>query len=296
MTGDSTLTVAACEYPVEELASFAAFEAKLDRLCRQAAAAGAGLLVFPEYASLELSSFLPTEVRGDLHAGLRGMQPLLPAWLEAHRRIAAELGVSILTGSWPVEEPDGSFRNRAWLCAPDGRTRHQDKIQMTRFESESWGISGGRDLRLMELPCGARIGVLICYDSEFPLLARRMVEAGARVLLVPSCTDTDAGFHRVMLSCRARALEQQCFVVQAPLAGEAPWSPAIDVNTGVAGVFAPVDIGFPSDGVLASGAPASTAPWLITELPLARLDSVRRHGQVRNYLDWPGQEDARVAP
>jgi predicted amidohydrolase len=93
-----------------------------------------------------------------------------------------------------------------------------------------------------------------------------------------------------MLSCRARALEQQCLVVQAPTAGEAPWSPALDINTGKAGIFGPVDIGFPDDGVIACGAPAETAPWLIADLPIARLASVRRHGQVRNFADWPEQE------
>jgi predicted amidohydrolase len=137
------------------------------------------------------------------------------------------------------------------------------------------------------------VGVLICYDSEFPLLARRLCENGADILLVPSCTDTAAGYHRVMLSSRARALEQQCFAVQAHTAGEAPWSPALDINTGRAGVFGPVDTGFADDGVIASGAPPGTAPWLIAGLPLARIASVRRHGQVKNFADWPESENVR---
>jgi predicted amidohydrolase len=289
----STLRVAACEYPVQFLASWRDWERKLRRLCAGAAEAGAKLLVFPEYAAMELTSLLPEAQRVDLAASLRALQPMRDDFVAAHRAVAEELKVTILAGSFPWEA-EGRFVNRAWLCTADGRTRHQDKIVMTRFEREEWMISGGRELEVFDIP-DARVGVLICYDSEFPLLARQLCERGADVILVPSCTDTAAGYHRVMLSCRARALEQQCLVVQAPTAGEAPWSPALDINTGKAGIFGPVDIGFPDDGVIACGAPAETAPWLIADLPIARLASVRRHGQVRNFADWPEQEGVRVS-
>jgi len=278
-----SIRIAACEYPVEFLSSFDAWREKLRRLCTAAVSHGATLLVFPEYAAVELTALLPPEVRADLPGSLRALQPMRDDFHAAHRALAQELNVTILAGSFPWEV-DGRFVNRAWLCTLDGQTRHQDKVMMTRFERESWGITGGNKLEVFDIP-GARIGVLICYDSEFPLLARQLVENGADVLLVPSCTDTEAGFHRVEISCRARALEQQCFVVQAPTAGTADWSPALDVNTGRAGIFTPVDIGFPDDGLLAQGADHS--PWLIADLPLARLASVRRHGQVTNFADWP---------
>jgi predicted amidohydrolase len=290
--GMSMLRVAACEYPVEFLSSWQEWLEKLRRLCRAAADAGAKLLVFPEYAAMELTSLLPEHQRKDLGAGLHALQPMREDFLEAHRTLAGELGVSILAGSFPWET-EGRFVNRAWLCTADGRTRHQDKIVMTRFERERWMINGGRELEVFDIP-GARVGVLICYDSEFPLLARQLGENGAEVILVPGCTDTAAGYHRVTLSCRARALEQQCFVVQAHTAGEAPWSPALDINTGQAGIFGPVDIGFPDDGVIASGAAGETAPWLLGDLPVSRLAGVRRHGQVRNFADWPEQEAVSV--
>jgi predicted amidohydrolase len=285
------LRVAACEYPISRLASWGAWEGKLRTLCAAAAGQGAQLLVFPEYAGMELTSLLPAAECADLQRSIRGLQTVREAYVAAHRQIAEELGVSILAGSLPWE-CDGGFVNRAWLCTPDGRARAQDKIVMTRFEREQWIIRGGTELRVFDLPGGVKAGVLICYDSEFPLLARQLCEAGADVLLVPSCTDTEAGYHRVLLSCRARALEQQCFVIQSPTAGLAEWSPAVDVNTGKAGAFAPVDTGFPPDGVLACGAAAETAPWLIVDLPLGRLGPVRRHGQVRNAADWPEQFSA----
>jgi predicted amidohydrolase len=232
---------------------------------------------------VELTALLSPEVRADLPGSLRALQPMRNEFLAAHRALAQELNATILAGSFPWEM-DGRFVNRAWICTPDGAAHYQDKIMMTRFERESWGVSGGEKLEVFDIP-GAKVGVLICYDSEFPLLARQLVEQGAEVLLVPSCTDTEAGFHRVEISSRARALEQQCFVVQAPTSGTADWSPALDVNTGRASVFTPVDIGFPDDGVFAQG--ANQGPWLIVDLPLARLASVRRHGQVTNFADWP---------
>ncbi len=287
------LRLATCEYPIDHLLSWAAWEEKLRRLCTMAAGQGAVVLVFPEYAGMELASLLPEDECADLHGSIRRLQPIRDAWLAAHRALAVELGVTILAGSYPWE-CDGVFVNRAWLCTPDGRTRWQDKIIMTRFEREQWHIHPGECLQVFDIP-GATVGILICYDSEFPLLARQLCESGADILLVPSCTDTHAGYHRVMLSCRARALEQQCFVVQSPTAGTAEWSPAVNVNTGKAGVYTPVDIAFPDDGVLACGAPPETAPWLIADLPLSRLASVRRHGQVRNAADWPEQFRVKLA-
>jgi predicted amidohydrolase len=139
------------------------------------------------------------------------------------------------------------------------------------------------------------LGIAICYDSEFPLLVRRQVEAGASVMLVPSCTDTLAGYHRVQLSCRARALENQCFVLQAVTVGSSPWSISLDENTGAAGIFGPIDRGFPSDGVLAVGE-LDQPGWVFADLDLACLAEVRRAGQVKNHADWsqPGHLEGAV--
>jgi predicted amidohydrolase len=117
------------------------------------------------------------------------------------------------------------------------------------------------------------------------MLVRRQIEAGAELVLVPSCTDTLAGYHRVALSCRARALENQCFVVQSPTVGEAPWSKSVDVNRGAAGVYGPVDRGFPDDGVIAQGQ-LDVPGWVFADLDLAHLSRVREEGQVKNHRDF----------
>lgn len=285
------VTVAAAQYPIGELENWDAFDAKLTHWCREGAAGGAQLLVFPEYASMELASLFDTATRADLHGQIAAMQRLLPRWQSLHRDLARQFGVYILGGSFPVRMEDGRYHNRAHLFSPTGQTAWQDKRMMTRFENEQWGIASGEmPLQLFDTAIG-RIGVCICYDVEFPLIARALVEAGAEILLAPSCTDTLAGYHRVRIGARARALENQCYVVQAPLIGEAPWSPAVDVNVGIAGVFTPVDRGFPDDGVLTEGEP-DAAGWTWADLDLGELDRVRAEGQVFNHRDWPKQAAA----
>ena len=148
---------------------------------------------------------------------------------------------------------------------------------------------------MFETPWG-RIGIAICYDLEFPPLVRAQVEAGAWLILAPSCTDGIAGFNRVRLSARARALENQCYVAMAPTVGLAPWLATLDANRGYAGVYGPVDRGFPEDGVLARGA-LDQPGWVYADLDPLLLDAVRESGGVRNHRDWPANPEAcRVIP
>jgi predicted amidohydrolase len=132
------------------------------------------------------------------------------------------------------------------------------------------------------------VAINVCYDSEFPLFARRQAEAGALMVLVPSCTDTLAGYHRVRIGCRARALENQFYVVQSVLLGKCAWSELIDENTGAAGIYGPVDIGFPSDGRIAEGS-LDQAGWVYGELELHRSGAIRHAGHTTNFADWGHQ-------
>lgn len=284
----STVRFAAAQYDIGFFASWEEYAAKLSARVEEAAAR-AELLVFPEYGAMEIASLLPAEVRSDLSAQIAGMQDHLPRFLALHRDLASRHRVYLLAASFPVRAEDGRYHNRAHLFSPDGRMGYQDKLRMTRFERESWQIAGGRGLRVFETSLG-RIGVAICYDAEFPLPVRQLVEAGAELILVPSCTDGLAGYHRVRIACQARALENQCCVIQSPTVGEAPWSEAVDVNVGAAGIFVPPDRGLPDDGVLAVGT-LNRAQWVYAELDLDRLAAVRRDGQVLNHRDWPAQLD-----
>jgi predicted amidohydrolase len=282
--------IATAAYPIEFLSDWKTYAAKITRWVDEAASAGAKLLVFPEYFSMELASLFSADVYGSLSAQLASMQTLLQDFVKLFSDLAQKHRVTICAGSFPVRVENGTYHNRSYLFHPDGRHEHQEKVQMTRFENEQWLIEGANDVRVFDSELG-KIGIAICYDAEFPLIARRMVEMGANVILVPSCTDTLAGYWRVRIGCQARALENQCYVVQSSTVGDAAWSPAVDVNTGTGAVYTPVDRGFPDDGVLVSG--ELNAPgWSYADVNPEALAHVRRTGQVFNYRDWDGQ--ARV--
>lgn len=284
------MKIAACQYHIDLFGTWDAYAEHLTTLCEAAAGEGAELLLLPEYAGLVLSGQLPPSQRGDLQASINGIQPLLPAWRALCADLARRLGVYLQPGSVAVRDADGQYRNRAWFYGPDGELGHQDKLMMTRFEREHWHIAAGQGLRVFDTAFG-RLGILICYDNEFPLLARTLAEGGADLILAPSCTDTEAGYHRVRIGAQARALESQIAVLQSPTVGLAPWSPALDENIGRAGLYVPPDYGMPSNGVIAESPELCPdgSRWLLAELDLEEVRRVRREGQVFTRRDWPEQ-------
>ena len=266
-----------------------ALEARLE-----AGRAQADLLVLPEYACVELGAALVGGDVTDEQTELAAMVAAAPEILATMREAARRLGVWLLPGTLPMRAEDGRVVNRAPLIAPDGRIAFQEKRAMTRFEAERWGVSQGSDPQVFDTPWG-RIGISVCYDVEFPKHVRVQVEAGAWVILAPSCTDSMHGFNRVRVGAAARAMENQCYVAITPTVGTAPWSAALDVNRGHAAVFGPVDRGFPEDGVLARGA-LDQEEWVFCRLDPAKIAAVRADGQVRNHRDWPRAPIPRPAP
>lgn len=259
-----------------------------------AVAAGASLLLFPEYGSLELTALQPAALRADLARSLAALQAQRDTFLSTFRDLAQAHAVSIVAPSFPWRCDDGRYVNRAFVLRPGLAPAWQDKRTMTRFEDETWGITAAEELAVFELD-GIRAGVQICYDAEFPQASRQLYEAGVELLLVPSCTDAWTGYHRVRTGCRARALENHMLVAQAPLRGRASWSPAIDVNVGRAALYGPSDRGFPASGVLAHAAdPASE--WLLAEADVGALRALRADPAVFNPRDWQRQLRPGLGP
>ncbi len=280
------IKIAAAQYPIGKPASFAQWQNKIGQWVTEAAAAGAHLLVFPEYAAMELAAIDPT-TSGDLHASLRAVVSMGAA-IDAHYTdLARTHGVTILGGTRPHGLEGGGIVNRATLYLPDGQAGHQDKIMMTRFERESWDIKGGDGIRVFRTPLGM-IAISTCYDIEFPMIARAQASAGAQIILCPSCTDSLQGYWRVRIGAQARALENQIFVVQAPTVGMAPWSPALDENYGAAGMFVPPDGDSPDDGILALGTEGEGG-WIYADADLTRVNRWRTAGSVRPFAHWPEQ-------
>ncbi len=282
----SAFRIACAQYPIEAMASLDQWRAKIARWVEEAAQGGAALLVFPEYGSMEIAASDPATM-GDLHASLGTVMAGGEAMDAHHTALAAQHGVHILGASRPVARSDGRIVNRARLFAPNGRSGYQDKIVMTRFEREQWGISGGDAIRVFNTALGV-IGVSICYDVEFPLIARAQAEAGARLILTPSCTDSMQGYWRVRIGAQARALENQIYVAQAPTVGMAPWSPAVDENYGLAGLYGPPVLDCPDDGVLSLGEEGGEG-WTYGAVDRECIGYWREQGAVRPFAHWPEQ-------
>lgn len=283
--------LASCQYAIELFESFDVYAHHLTSLVHEAADQGAELALLPEYSAMALAGLLPAEDCADLQGSIAGIQPLIPRWLELCAELAANYNLIFAPGSAPVLDADGLYRNRAFLFGPKGLIGTQDKIMMTRFEREQWFIAGGQSgLKVFDTAIG-KLGILICYDNEFPMLGRRLADAGADLILSPSCTDTLAGSYRVRIGAQARALENQYAVLVSPTAGNAPWSPALDENKGRAALYVPSDYGMPPSGIYAESASDDVqhSNWLVTEIDLATVARLRTEGQVATRRDWPEQ-------
>ncbi|MBL8300214.1 MAG: carbon-nitrogen hydrolase family protein [Rhodanobacteraceae bacterium] len=286
------MRIAVAQWPVVAPVSMDDYAARLRRETETVAGQGAQLAVLPEYLSLELAGMFADAVRTDFAASLAQLQPLYADWQELFATLAQASGLHLLAGSFLLRQPNGRYRNRSELFAPDGRRWFQDKLTLTGFERAAGCLEPGDQLQVFDTALG-RIAVNVCYDCEFPLYLRRQYEAGARLLLVPSCTDTPAGATRVRVGCRARALENQIYVAQSVTAGTAAWSPALDTNTGNAAVYAPSDRGLPDDGIIASAAAGTV--WTCADIDTEALVRLRSEGQVANAADWDAQLRPAVA-
>jgi predicted amidohydrolase len=288
------LKVASAQYPIGQPKTLAEWEQKVAVWTKNGAATGASLLVYPEYAAIEQAACFGPEVYGDLKATLAKVADLTAERVSFHAGLAKKHKVHILVGSGPLRSSDGTYVNAAQLITPDGAVGVQEKLVMTPFERD-WGISAGNTVRVFKTKL-ATFGIAICYDSEFPLLVRAMAEAGAEVVLVPSCTERVSGFHRVRTGSLARALENGIATVQSPTVGDAPWSPAVDFNAGAAGIYVPSEQGISDTGILAEGT-LNAAEWVTGTIDLERLRRVRETGEMHNYCDWalqPGAPMRRV--
>lgn len=278
------MKIATAAYPLDVLTSWAQYEDKLAHWVAEAAVQGAELLVFPEYAAMELATLDGAEVAADLERSLFSVSDKLEEADRLHVKLAAEHNVHIVAGSGPAATESRPV-NRARLITPTGQVGVQDKQIMTRFEREEWGVIGGNALQVFETAIG-KIGILICYDSEFPLLGRALSDCD--VICVPSVTETLAGYWRVRIGSMARALENQCITAMSSVVGAADWSDALGQSFGAGGIFCPPDRGFPPTGILAVRE-VNAPGWTVAEADLAQVAEVRADGIVLNRRDWQDQ-------
>lgn len=279
MNNDSTIKIATTTYALDQLPDFSAYQNKIEKLVKSAKDQNADLLLLPEYAGMDLTNWNSN----NLLEQFNHIQTSLDHYIELFRTLAKQYQMYIQPGSLPVKNDQNGFHNRAYLFSPNGNYAFQNKIQLTQFELEAKLIISGNSLQIFQTAIGP-IAIAICYDSEFPSLVHQLVNAGANLILVPACNDSLWGYHRVHFSCRARALENQCYVAESHLVGNNVENDFVDINVGAAGLFSPIDHGFPNDGVIALG-PLNEVQIIVGELNYALLELVRAQGQVRNFQD-----------
>lgn len=190
--------------------------------------------------------------------------------------------INIITGSMP-ELVDGHLYNVGYLCHRSGSTDRYEKIHVTPNEALVYGMQGGKELRTFDTDCG-KIGVLICYDAEFPELSRLLADEGMDILFVPFLTDTQNGFSRVRHCSQARAIENECYVAIAGNVGNLPKVNNMSLQFAQSIVFTPCDFQFPTNGIKAESTP-NTESILIADVDLSLLRELNQFGTVQNLRD-----------
>lgn len=277
----ASVKVASAQYPISFFSSWLDWQKHMDRWIEAAVAEQAELLVFPEYGAIELTSLFGENDRQDLTYLARGLSVYIEEFKKYFRKQAVQNNIYILAPSIPVIDHERVV-NRAFVFSSDGKVDYQDKHFMTRFEDEDWKVQSGEPIIKIFKTKSFSFSVSICFDVEFPGPAQIAARNGAQILLAPSCTETLKGLHRVHIGARARALENQFFVVVAQTILDSKWSPAVDINTGQAAVYGPPDLGFTDDGVLAQGL-INSEGWVYQDLNLDLVAEVRTQGAVFNY-------------
>ncbi|EIA09867.1 carbon-nitrogen hydrolase family protein [Flavobacterium frigoris] len=198
------------------------------------------------------------------------------------QEFAISYNINIITGSMPFIE-DGHVYNVGFLCKRDGTNEMYRKIHITPNEVFHWGITGGNAIQTFDTDCG-KIGVIICYDVEFPELSRLMADEGMNILFVPFLTDTQNGYTRVKHCAQARAIENECYVAIAGCVGNLPKVNNMDIQYAQAAVFTPSDFAFPSNGIKAEATP-NTEMTLIVDVDINLLKELHEHGSVKIMKD-----------
>ena len=196
--------------------------------------------------------------------------------------LSISYNINIIAGSMP-EIRDNVLYNVGYLCKRDGTVERYEKIHVTPDEAKVWGMQGGKELKVFDTDCG-KIGILICYDSEFPELSRLLADEGMDILFVPFLTDTQNGYSRVRHCAQARAIENECYVAIAGSVGNLPNVHNMDIQFAQSMVFTPCDFSFPTNGIKAEATP-NTEMILIADVDLSLLRELHQFGSVKNLKD-----------
>ncbi len=235
--------------------------------------------LFPEFFNAPLMGL--TE-QGNSAKAIQFLASFTERFVNEMSTMAVSYNINIITGSMPVYE-QGVVYNVAYLCRRDGSVEQQKKLHITPNERDAWVIEGGDQLKTFETDAG-RIGILICYDVEFPELSRILANEGLEILFVPFWTDTKNGYLRVRYCAQARAIENECVVAIAGSVGNLPSVDYLDIQYAQSAIFSPSDFLFPQDAILAEATP-NTEMVLFADIEMSYLKTLHNEGSVTNLKD-----------
>jgi predicted amidohydrolase/ribosomal protein S18 acetylase RimI-like enzyme len=239
----------------------------------------ADCVLFPEFFNAPMMALTNEE---SASAAIRGMAAFTEPIKTRMMELAVSHNINVIAGSMPVYE-DGKLYNVSYLCRRDGTVDEQYKLHVTPDEASYWGMRGGDKLKCFDTDFG-KIGILICYDAEFPELARMLSDEGMKILFVPFWTDTKNAYQRVRICAQARAIENECYVAITGSVGNLPRVENMDIQYSQSAVFSPSDFAFPHDAIVAEATP-NTEMTLIADLDLDLLKDLNTSGAVRNLRD-----------
>ena len=271
--------VAAVQWQMRPAATFDVFRSHLKYYIDVVAAYQCDFVVLPEYFNASLMSQFYPHVKSDAEA-IRSLSQYTDRIRALISDLAVQYNINIVAGSLP-EYRDHTLRNVSFLCRRDGSWDFQYKIHPTPDEQLEWGLQGGDELKVFDTEEG-KIGILVCYDAQFPELGRLLAERGMQILFVPYLTDTKSGYLRVRRCAQARAIENECYVVTTGSMGNIPNLGYMDIHYSQSAIFTPSDFAFPHDAVKAEATP-NTETTLIADLDLGLLKELRSQGSVRNF-------------
>lgn len=277
----SSVRVATVQFQMRGITTIDEFEDQVEYWVDVAADYSADFVAFPELYTLELLSV--EEKKLEPAAAIEKVADYTERYCAFMEKLAVSYNINIIGGSHPSRMANGDIRNIAYVFLRDGSMHTQEKLHPTPSERRWWNIKGGYGANVIQTDCGP-IGVMVCYDSEFPEMARHLTNQGALLLFVPFCTDERRGYLRVRYCCQARAVENQCYVVTSGVVGNLPNVENMDIHYAESAILTPSDFPFARDGVAADTAP-NTETIAIADLSLDDLLTSRQSGAVQNLKD-----------
>ena len=236
--------------------------------------------VFPEFFNTPLLA--PYNHLSEMEA-MRKLAEMTPDIVLKIQEYAVSYNVNVITGTMPVVDEDNKMYNVAYLCHRSGKTEEYRKVHITPNEQKYYGMVGGDTIQVFDTDCG-KVGILICYDVEFPELSRILADQGMQILFVPFLTDTQNGYTRVRRCAQARAIENECYVAIAGCVGNLPKVNNMDIQFAQSAVFTPSDFAFPTNAVKAEATP-NTEMVLVVDVDLHLLDELHHYGTVKTLTD-----------